>query len=50
MFCLTNKPAEIFDNDWTVSLKIRSRAAEDLLLKISGQLAVEISFSSLIAP
>lgn len=46
MFCLTNEAAEIFNNDWTESLKIQSRVTGDLLIKISGQLAVEFFFLS----
>lgn len=44
MFYLTNEAVEIFNNDWTESLKIQSHVTGDLLVKISGQLAVEIFF------
>lgn len=50
MFCLTNEAAEIFNDDWTESLKIQSHVTGDLLIKISGQLAVEFFFSFLTTP
>lgn len=44
MFSLTNEGAEIFNNDWTESLKIQPQVTGDLLVKVSGQLAVEFFF------
>lgn len=44
MFGLTDEAAEIFQNDWTGSLEIQSHVKGDLLIKISGQLAVNFFF------
>lgn len=44
MFNLTGEAAEIFQNDWTGSLKIQSCIKGDLWSKISGQLVVNFFF------
>lgn len=44
MFSLADEAAEIFQNDWTGSLEIQSRVKGDLLIKISGQLAINFFF------
>lgn len=44
MLCLTNEAGEIFYNNRTESLRIHSHVTGDLLINISGQLAVENFF------